>query len=120
VLSLRFTSVTVGDEQLPVRANGITFHGKDERKKDALKIGGGAGAGAVVGGLLGGGSGAAKGAAIGGAAGTGVVLATRGEDVKVASGTTLPDTSETVPATLPVVAWGKREAGSKIATARSR
>jgi len=86
VLSLRFTSVTVGDEQLPVRANGITFHGKDERKKDALKIGGGAGAGAVVGGLLGGGSGAAKGAAIGGAGGTGVVLATKGKEVRLGPG----------------------------------
>ena len=88
-LSLRFTSVTVGEEELAVRSNGITFHGKDERKKDALKIGGGAGVGAVVGGILGGGDGAAKGAAIGGAAGTGVVLATRGEDITVASGTTL-------------------------------
>ncbi len=101
VLSLRFTSVTVGNEQLAVRSNGITFHGKDERKKDALKIGGGAGAGAVVGGLLGGGSGAAKGAAIGGAAGTGVVLATRGEDVQVASGTTL-STKITEPLTVAI------------------
>ena len=101
VLSLRFTSVTVGDEQLPVHSSGITFHGKDERKKDALKIGGGAGAGAVIGGILGGGSGAAKGAAIGGGAGTGVVLATRGEDVKVASGTTL-STEITEPLTVTV------------------
>jgi hypothetical protein len=43
----------------------------------------------VVGGIIGGGGGAAKGAAIGGAAGTGAVLATRGGDVEVASGTTL-------------------------------
>jgi hypothetical protein len=78
-LSLRFTSITVGDERLAVRSNAITFHGKDERKKDAVKIGGGAGIGAVVGGIIGGGGGAAKGAAIGGAAGTGAVLATRGQ-----------------------------------------
>ena len=35
--------------------------------------------------ILGGGSGAAKGAVIGGAAGTGVVLATRGEEVTLSS-----------------------------------
>ena len=46
----------------------------------------------MVGGILGGGSGAAKGAAIGGAAGTGAVLATRGKDVVLTSGTTLAAT----------------------------
>ena len=100
-LSLRFTSVTVGDERLPVQSSGITFHGKDERKKDAVKIGAGAGVGAVVGGILGGGDGAAKGAAIGGGAGTGVVLATRGADVTVASGTTL-STEITEPLTVTI------------------
>jgi hypothetical protein len=95
-LSLRFTSVSVGDERLALQSEGITFHGKDERKKDALKIGGGAGIGAAVGGILGGGDGAAKGAAIGGAAGTGMVLATRGADAEVAAGTTL-STETTAP-----------------------
>jgi hypothetical protein len=95
-LSMRFTSITVGDERLALKSEGITFRGKDERKKDAIKIGGGAGIGAVVGGILGGGDGAAKGAAIGGAAGTGAVLATRGEDVEVASGATL-STETTAP-----------------------
>jgi hypothetical protein len=56
------------------------------KKKDAAKIGVGAGAGAIVGGILGGGSGAAKGAAIGGGAGTAVVLATKGEEVRIAAG----------------------------------
>ena len=100
-LSLRFTSVTVGDERLPLKSSGITFRGKDERKKDAVKIGGGAGIGAVVGGIIGGGDGAAKGAAIGGAAGTGAVLATRGADAAVASGTTL-STETTAPLTVTV------------------
>ncbi|MGH9346719.1 MAG: hypothetical protein ACRD26_05570 [Vicinamibacterales bacterium] len=44
---------------------------------------------AIVGGILGGGGGAAKGAAIGGAAGTGVVLATRGKEVELPTGTDL-------------------------------
>jgi hypothetical protein len=100
-LSLRFTSVTVGNERLALKSSGVTFRGQDERKKDAIKIGGGAAAGAVIGGILGGGDGAAKGAAIGGGAGTGVVLATRGDDVEVASGATL-STETTAPLTVTV------------------
>jgi hypothetical protein len=57
------------------------------KKKDATKIGIGAGAGAAIGAIVGGGGGAAKGAAIGGAAGTGAVLATRGEEVRLGPGT---------------------------------
>ena len=38
---------------------------------------------------MGGGDGAAKGAAIGGAGGTGVVLATRGKEVRLGAGTPL-------------------------------
>ena len=57
------------------------------KKKDATKIGVGAGAGAVIGGILGGGSGAAKGAAIGGGAGTAAVLATSGDEVRIPAGT---------------------------------
>ena len=54
--------------------------------EDATKIGIGAGAGAIIGGLLGGKSGAAKGGAIGGGAGTGVVLATKGKEIRLAPG----------------------------------
>ena len=43
----------------------------------------------MIGAILGGGGGAAKGAAIGGAGGTGVVLATRGHEVRVPAGTNL-------------------------------
>jgi hypothetical protein len=60
---------------------------KTTRRKDATKIGVGAGAGAVIGGLIGGGSGAAKGAAIGGGAGTAVVLSTTGDEVRIPAGT---------------------------------
>jgi len=89
LLSLRFTSVTLDGEGTAISTNPITVEGEGDTKGDATKIGVGAGVGAVVGGILGGGSGAAKGAAIGGGAGTGVVLATRGKDVALASGTTL-------------------------------
>jgi hypothetical protein len=57
------------------------------KKQDAAKIGGGAAGGAIIGGIIGGGDGAAKGAAIGGAAGTGVVLSTRGQEIRLAPGT---------------------------------
>ena len=67
----------------------ITREAKPTKKKDATKIGIGAGAGAVIGGIVGGGGGAAKGAAIGGGAGTAAVLATRGDEVHLAAGTPL-------------------------------
>ena len=54
--------------------------------EDATKIGIGAGAGAAIGAILGGKKGAAEGAAVGGGAGTGVVLATKGDEVRLASG----------------------------------
>jgi hypothetical protein len=72
-----------------LRTNPLMFEGEASKGEDATKIGAGAVGGAIVGGILGGGSGAAKGAAIGGAAGTGVVLATRGKDVELASGSEL-------------------------------
>jgi hypothetical protein len=72
-----------------LRTNPLTYEGEASKGEDATKIGAGAVGGAIVGGILGGGSGAAKGAAIGGAAGTGVVMATRGKDVTLASGAEL-------------------------------
>jgi len=71
------------------------------KKKDATKIGIGAGAGAALGAIVGGGSGAAKGAAIGGAAGTGAVLATRGEEVRLGPGAAVT-TKLTAPLTVRV------------------
>ena len=91
-LGLRFTSVTVDGERHSIRTNPVTFEGESTKGEDATKIGAGAGVGAVIGGILGGGDGAAKGAAIGGAAGTGAVLATRGREVTLASGTDINTT----------------------------
>jgi hypothetical protein len=64
----------------------VSHEAATTKKKDATKIGVGAGAGAALGAIIGGGSGAAKGAAIGGAAGTGAVLATRGDEVRLGPG----------------------------------
>lgn len=65
----------------------IAREAEGTKKRDAATIGGGAVGGAIIGGIVGGGDGAAKGAAIGGAGGTGVVLATRGKEVRLGAGT---------------------------------
>lgn len=56
------------------------------KRDDALKIGIPAGAGAVIGAIADGRKGAAIGSAVGGAAGTGVVLSTRGREVRLGRG----------------------------------
>ena len=92
-LAIRFTEVQMpGGARENVRTNPINFEGEATKGEDATKVGVGAGVGAAIGGILGGGSGAAKGAAIGGAAGAGTVLATRGREVEVTSGTNIDAT----------------------------
>lgn len=89
-LAFRFTRVDLpGAGTTSIRTGTVARIAPGTKKRDAAKIGGGAVGGAIVGGILGGGSGAKKGAAIGGAGGTGVVLATRGQEVKMAAGTPL-------------------------------
>jgi hypothetical protein len=88
-IAFRFNTIDLpGDGgRQPISTETISRLAPATKKKDATKIGVGAGAGAVIGGIVGGGGGAAKGAAIGGAAGTGVVLATKGEEVRLGAGT---------------------------------
>ncbi len=86
-LAFRFTSLAVDDESYDIRTSSVAREAAGTKKKDATKIGIGAGAGAIIGGIVGGGKGAAIGAAVGGGAGTGMVLATRGEEVRLAAGT---------------------------------
>jgi hypothetical protein len=90
-IAFRFTRADPpGDAgQLNVRTATVSRLAPATKKRDAATIGGGAVGGAIIGGIVGGGSGAAKGAAIGGAGGTGVVLATRGKEVKLAAGTAI-------------------------------
>jgi hypothetical protein len=90
-VAFRFTALDMPGEggRLSIHTASIARRAPATKKADAAKIGGGAAGGAVIGGILGGGSGAAKGAAIGGAAGTGVVLSTRGREVRVPAGTSL-------------------------------
>ena len=86
MIAFRFTSLQTGGERYTVQTAALTHVAPATKGEDATKIGIGAGAGAVIGGLLGGGDGAAKGAAIGGGAGTGVVLATKGKEMRLAPG----------------------------------
>jgi hypothetical protein len=88
-VAFRFTAIDPpGDAQrMSMRTDTVSRMAEATKKQDAYKIGGGAAGGAIVGGILGGGDGAAKGAAIGGAAGTGVVLATRGKEIRLGPGT---------------------------------
>ena len=79
-LALRLTSITLADGRtVACQTGSYSVLARATKKKDALKIGIGAGVGAAIGAIAGGGKGAAIGSATGGGAGTGVVLATRGD-----------------------------------------
>jgi hypothetical protein len=89
-LALRFHSLAVdGEEALEIAAAPIAREAAATKKEDAAKIGIGAGAGAVIGAIAGGKRGAVVGGTVGAGAGTGVVLATRGDEVTLAAGTVL-------------------------------
>jgi len=85
-IAYRFTSLRLANERHPIQTAAIAHQAAATKGEDATKIGIGAGIGAVVGAIAGGGDGAAKGAAIGGAGGTGVVLATKGKEVRLGAG----------------------------------
>jgi hypothetical protein len=100
-VALRFDSLRHNGEQYRIQTATIARQGQATKREDATKIAIGAGAGAALGAILGGGDGAAKGAAIGGAGGTGVVLATRGREVRLGPGADLT-TRLTAPVTIRV------------------
>jgi outer membrane lipoprotein SlyB len=83
-LAFRFNRLVVRGETVDVRTATVTREAAADTKSDVKKGGIGAGIGAVVGGVVGGGKGAAIGAVAGGA---GTVLATKGDEVKLPSGT---------------------------------
>ena len=85
-IAFRFTSLSTAGAQYDLQSVPLSHRAPATKGEDAAKIGIGAGAGAVIGGLLGGNDGAAKGAAVGGGAGTGVVLATKGREMRLGPG----------------------------------
>ncbi|HEY6548817.1 MAG TPA: hypothetical protein VI589_12970 [Vicinamibacteria bacterium] len=86
-LVVEFDRLTVDGRSYEIAANAIDITAADSKKRDAAIIGGGAGAGAIIGAIADGGKGAAIGGLIGGAAGSGAVLATRGKEVVLETGT---------------------------------
>jgi hypothetical protein len=79
-LSVELTSLTTSDgRRVAIVTSPVGHEAAENRKKDATKIGIGAGAGAAVGGIAAGGKGAAIGALIGGGAG----VAMRGEAAEI-------------------------------------
>jgi hypothetical protein len=85
-LGFRFTALRSGNERYEIQTAPIGLEAEATKGEDAKKIGIGAGIGAAVGAIAGGASGAAKGAAIGAGGGTGVVLATKGKEVRLGAG----------------------------------
>jgi hypothetical protein len=100
-LSFRFDALRTANERHAIQSAPIALEAEATKGEDAKKIGIGAGIGAAVGAIVGGGDGAAKGAAIGGAGGTGVVLATKGKEVRLGSGANV-STRLTAPLTVEV------------------
>ena len=98
-VAFRFDRLTSGGDRYDMQTAAVSRMAPATKGEDATKIGIGAGAGAIIGGLLGGKDGAAKGAVVGGGAGTGVVLATKGKEMRLAPGA---DVSTTLTAPLTV------------------
>jgi len=86
VLGFTFERLATPGGRKKIRTSYVAHEAESGKKKDAAVIGGAAGVGAIVGGIIGGKKGAAIGAGVGGAGGTGVVLGTKGEEVRLSVG----------------------------------
>jgi hypothetical protein len=90
-LTIRFTEVELaGGKRLPVTCEAFRLVQKGDGRETAAEIGGGAAVGGVLGGVIGGKDDVLKGAAIGAAVGTGVAAATKGNQIVLAAGRSLP------------------------------
>jgi hypothetical protein len=78
-ISVRLTQLRVNGRSIEIQTRTIAREAHATKRKDAAKVGIGAGIGAAIGAIASGGEGAAIGAGAGGAAGTGLVLATHGD-----------------------------------------
>ena len=86
-ISLVLTQLVRNGKSYAIATQSFTAQAESETKKDALKVGGGAGLGAIIGAIAGGKKGAAIGAAVGGGAGTTAVLVTKGSQMRIDSET---------------------------------
>jgi hypothetical protein len=85
-LGLRFNRLQTGSVTYDIDTKPMSWIAESTKKEDAVKIGAGAAAGAVIGAITGGKKGAAIGSAIGAGGGTAVVLATDGQEIRLAAG----------------------------------
>ncbi len=86
-LTLRFTELVMADgTSYAVSCEPFRLQGKSDAKESVKEIGGGAVAGGVIGGLLGGKKNILKGAAVGAVLGTGVAVATKGDQLVLPAG----------------------------------
>jgi len=97
-LGLRFDRITFRSVTYDIATKPLYWVADNNKKDDAVKIGVGAAAGAIIGAIAGGKKGAAIGTAVGAGGGTAVVLATHGDEIRLASGLKLK-----VPLTDPLV-----------------
>ena len=91
-IAFRFDRLSAHRETQDIRTARIARQAAATKKEDAKKIGIGAGAGAIIGAIAGGKKGAAIGGGIGAGAGAGTVLATRGDEVRLAVGAPISTT----------------------------
>jgi len=85
-LGLRFDRITFRSVTYDIATKPLYWVADNNKKDDAVKIGVGAAAGAIIGAIAGGKKGAAIGTAVGAGGGTAVVLATDGDEIRLASG----------------------------------
>ncbi|HEY3156711.1 MAG TPA: hypothetical protein VGK76_08825 [Candidatus Eisenbacteria bacterium] len=86
-LTLRFTELTMADgTSYAISCEPFRLKGKGDAGESAKEIGGGAVAGGIVGGILGGKKSIVKGAAVGAVLGTGVAVATKGDQIVLPAG----------------------------------
>ena len=85
-LGLRFDRISFRSVTYDIATKPLYWVAEGTKKDDAVKIGVGAAAGAIIGAIAGGKKGAAIGTAVGAGGGTAVVLATDGDEIRVAPG----------------------------------
>jgi hypothetical protein len=86
-LTLRFTELVMpGGAMYAISVVPLRLEGKGDAKESAIEIGGGAVAGGIIGAILGGKDDIAKGAVVGAVVGTGVAVATKGDQIVLPAG----------------------------------
>lgn len=101
-IAFQFTRLRIDGVTYDIRTEPLRWVAEATKGEDAVKVGIGAAAGAVIGAIAGGGKGAAVGSAIGAGGGSAVVLATKGEEIRLGTGTRLRvELTEPITVTVP-------------------